>query len=463
VDALNPYWTIAEAGRGLRQGHVSARLLTELCLQRISSIDPRLHSFITVTANQALASADVLDAELARGVDRGPLHGIPVALKDSFATNGIRTTCHSGLFEDWVPDFDAGVVERLHAAGAIILGKLSMHELAFGGPTTDAPFPAARNPWNEMLVPGGSSSGAGVALAAGLCFGAIGSDSGGSARHPAAHCGVVGFKGTFGRVNRYGLVPLSPSLDHVGPMARSAEDCRTLFAAIAGHDPRDPASVRQPPAARRGRTRMDRLRIGVPRAGWFDQGLGIQEDVAAAFGGALATLGKMGATIVEVDGEPFALAAKANKLVLVAEAYEAYRAPILAEPSRLGSSFRTRVLAGAFLSAADYLTAQRAAIALSARIRRVFRDVDVLVTPTFATPPEPFGPPPAAFDLRPRFTGAFNTAGLPAISTPCGFTDAGLPIGLQIAADSFRDDLVLEAAILFEAATPWHRRHPPLG
>jgi aspartyl-tRNA(Asn)/glutamyl-tRNA(Gln) amidotransferase subunit A len=223
------YLTIAEAGAGLRRKDFSSVELTQACLQRIGSLDDKLHSFITVTADLALTEARHADQELRLGEDRGPLHGIPIALKDLYMTEGIRTTCHSAVLENWVPDHDATAVTLLRESGTVLLGKLGMHEFAFGGPSIDAPFPAVRNPWNTAHIPGGSSSGSGAALAAGLCYGALGSDTGGSIRTPSSHCGIVGIKPTYGRVSRYGVIPLSWSLDHAGPMARSVEDCAILL------------------------------------------------------------------------------------------------------------------------------------------------------------------------------------------------------------------------------------------
>ncbi|MDP2708362.1 MAG: amidase, partial [Burkholderiales bacterium] len=237
------YLTISEAAAGLRRRDFSPVELTKACLARIEAIDGKLHSFITLTADRALKQVREVEQELRSGKDRGPLHGIPIALKDLYMTKGIRTTCHSAVLEHWIPDRDATAVTKLQEAGAILLGKLGMHEFAFGGPSVDAPFPAVRNPLNTAHIPGGSSSGSGAALAAGLCFGALGSDTGGSIRTPSSHCGIVGIKPTYGRVSRYGVVPLSWSLDHAGSMARSVEDCAILLQVIAGYNAKDPASA----------------------------------------------------------------------------------------------------------------------------------------------------------------------------------------------------------------------------
>ena len=315
--------TIAEATAGLRRKDFSPVELTEACLKRIAAIDGKLHSFITLTADLALQQAKQTEKDFHSGQVRGPLHGIPIALKDLYMTKGVRTTCHSAVLENWLPDYDATTVVKLHQAGTILLGKLAMHEFAFGGPSIDAPFPAVRNPWNTAHVPGGSSSGAGAALAAGLCYGALGSDTGGSIRTPSSHCGIVGIKPTYGRVSRYGVIPLSWSLDHAGPMARSVEDCAIMLQALAGYDAKDPASanVAVPNFQANLQGGIKGMRIGVPRKSWFDENLGIDAQTEAVFDQALKVLESLGATIIDINGKPFSLARKANQTILVCEAY----------------------------------------------------------------------------------------------------------------------------------------------
>ena len=459
------YLTIAEAAAGIRRREYSPVDLTQACLERIQAIDGRLHSFITVTAELALEQARQSEKELASGRDRGPLHGIPVALKDLYATKGIRTTCHSRVLENWVPDHDATAAAKLAAAGAVLLGKLGMHEFAFGGPSIDAPFPAVRNPWNVDHIPGGSSSGSGAALAAGLCLGSLGSDTGGSVRHPAAHCGIVGIKPTYGRVSRYGVVPLSWSLDHAGPMARTVEDCATLLQVIAGYDAKDPVSVDAPvPDFRAGLGQDVRgIRIGVPRAGWFNENLGVDQETMTVFEEALKAFERLGAKLVEIDGRPFALARKPNQTILVCEAYAYHEQRLQEAPERYGTSVRRRILEGAFLTAADYIQAQRARVALNEAIRVNFDRVDVFVAPTMARPPETFAAlDPDEANRRPNFTNPFNLTGLPAISIPCGFTRNGLPAGLQIGGRAFEEARVLGIAHAYEQATPWHERRPSI-
>ena len=459
------YLTISEAAAGLRRKEFSPVELTKACLARIEAIDGKLHSFITPTTDYALEQAREAEKELHSGKDRGPLHGIPIALKDLYATKGIRTTCHSAVFEHWIPDDDATAVAKLQGAGTILLGKLGMHEFAFGGPSVDAPFPAVRNPWNTAHIPGGSSSGSGAALAAGLCYGALGSDTGGSIRTPSSHCGIVGIKPTYGRVSRSGVVPLSWSLDHAGPMARSVEDCAILLQAIAGHDPKDTASANVTvPNFRAGlKDGIKGLRIGVPRADWFDENKGTDPETEAVFNAALKTLESLGAVILEIDGKAFSIARKANQTILVCEAYAYHEKTYQETPMKFGTSVRRRMLEGAFLSAADYITAQRARSVLNEQIRANFSRVDVFATPSAPRPPEAFeSMDPNEQNLRPNFTNPFNLTGLPAISVPCGFTSGNLPAGLQIVARPFEETTCCRVAYAYERATEWHNKRPAL-
>jgi aspartyl-tRNA(Asn)/glutamyl-tRNA(Gln) amidotransferase subunit A len=459
------YLTIAEAAAGLREKKISPLELVNACLERIAAIDGKLHSFITLTADLALDQARQAEKELRQGRDRGPLHGIPVALKDLYATKGIRTTCHSAVLQDWIPDDDAMTVTKLYEAGAILLGKLGMHEFAFGGPSIDAPFPAVRNPWNIAHVTGGSSSGSGAALAAGFCYGALGSDTGGSIRNPAAHCGIVGIKPTYGRVSRHGVIPLSWSLDHAGPMARSVEDCAIMLQALAGYDAKDPASANVPVPDFRSvlKDGVKGLRVGVPRANWFSENLGVHRETQAVFDDALKTLEELGAKIIEIDGKPFSLARKANQTILVAEGYAYHEKTFQRAPQKFGSTVRRRMLEGAFLSAADYITALRARTRLNEQMLENFSRADIFATPTVARPPDAFDTmDPNEQNLRPSFTNPFNLTGLPAISVPCGFTEGDLPVGLQIAAQPFAEAACFRVAYAYERATEWHKRKPAL-
>ncbi len=344
-------------------------------------------------------------------------------------------------------------------------GKLGMHEFAFGGPSIDAPFPAVRNPWNTDHIPGGSSSGSGAALAAGLCYGALGSDTGGSIRTPSSHCGIVGIKPTYGRVSRYGVVPLSWSLDHAGPMARSVADCAILLQAIAGYDTKDPASadVAVPNFQSGLRDGIKGLRVGVPRSGWFDENLGVDTKTEAVFNQALDVLTSLGAIVSDIDGKPFSLARKANQTILVCEAYAYHEKTYQETPTKFGTSVRRRMLEGAFLSAADYIGAQRARAVLNEQIRANFSHVDVFAVPSAPRPPEAFATmDPNEQNLRPSFTNPFNLTGLPAISVPCGFLPGNLPVGLQIVAEPFEESTVMRVAYSYEQATNWHEQRPVL-
>jgi aspartyl-tRNA(Asn)/glutamyl-tRNA(Gln) amidotransferase subunit A len=459
------YSTIGEIAAKLRRKEVSPVEITDTLLARIETLDRKLNSFITVTADLARQQARQAAQELQSGNDRGPLHGIPIAVKDLYFTKGIRTTCHSAVLQDWLPAYDATAVVKLREAGAILLGKLGMHEFAFGGPSMDAPFPAVKNPWNTDHIPGGSSSGSGAALAAGFCFGALGSDTGGSIRTPSSHCGVVGIKPSYGRVSRYGVVPLSWTLDHAGPMARTVEDCAIVLQAIAGFDPRDPASANLPVPNFQANLKdgIKGLRVGVPRAGWFDEHLGIDAQTEAVFDQALDVLKSLGAMVIDIDGKPFSLARKANQTILICEGYAYHEKTFQESPMKFGSSVRRRMLEGAFLSAADYLAAQRARAVLSEQIRANFSKVDVFAAPGAARPPEAFATmDPDEQNLRPSFTNPFNLTGLPAISVPAGFTAGNLPAGLQIVAPTFEEATCFRVAYAYEQATEWRRQRPQL-
>ena len=461
------YLTIAEAGAALRSKQLSAVELVDACLDRIRAHDTKLHSFITLTQDLAIEQARLAEKELRGGADRGPLHGIPIALKDLYMTEGVRTTCHSAVLKNWIPDHDATTVTKLRAAGAILLGKLGMHEFAFGGPSVDAPFPAVRNPWNTAHIPGGSSSGSGAALAAGFCYGALGSDTGGSIRTPSSHCGIVGIKPTYGRCSRYGVIPLSWSLDHTGPMARSVEDCAIMLQALSGYDPLDDASahvdVPDFQAGMKDRN-INGLSVGVPRKHWFDENLGIDPKTEAVFNQALEVLENLGPKIIDIDGKPFSMARKANQTILICEAYAYHEKTMQETPMKFGSSVRRRILEGAFLSPADYLTAQRARSVLTRQISANFSRVDVFAVPGAARPPEAFDSmDPNEQNLRPSFTNPFNLTGLPALTLPCGFTEGKLPVGMQIVAPPFAEAACFRVAYAYEQAAEWHYHRPALA
>jgi aspartyl-tRNA(Asn)/glutamyl-tRNA(Gln) amidotransferase subunit A len=463
--ALLPVAALAER---LRRREVSPVEITRLYLDRIAALDPTLSAFITVTADQALAEAAAAEREIAAGHYRGPLHGVPVALKDLFYTAGVRTTAGSKILADFVPAEDATVVARLRAAGAISLGKTNLEEFAFGATSINPHYGACRNPWDPTRIAGGSSGGSAAAVAAGLCGAALGTDSGGSIRQPSALCGLVGLKPTYGRVSRHGVVPLSWSQDHVGPMTRTVRDAALVLQVIAGHDPRDAASSPAPvpdyladlEAGVRG------LRLGLPRDFFFDR---VEPEIAAAVRAAAQTLAGLGARVEEIPLPHAHLTYAAGATILFAEA-AAYHEPWLrARPAAYGPLVRDRLRVGAALLATDYLKAQRARAALVAETRRLFADVDALLTPTVpvAAPRQdadrirwPDGTEEDVRGATLRFTRPFNLLGFPAISVPCGFTADDLPIGLQIVAGPFAERTVLQVARAYEAATAWGARHP---
>ena len=452
------YATIRELGERYRRRTLSPVEVTRHLLARIEKLHPALHAFVTVTADRALADARTAEQELRSG-DTRPLLGIPVAHKDIYLTRGIRTTAGSALLADWIPDQDATCVRRWQEAGTILLGKLITHEFAFGIQFPGHRFPAARNPWNLDHIPGGSSSGTGAALAAGLVTGATGSDTGGSIRGPAAFCGLVGLKPTYGRVSRAGILTLSWTLDHAGPLARTVEDCAHLFQAIAGHDPADPASSPLPVDDYLGELGGDvrGVRIGVPRTYFFD---GVDPEVERAFEAALATLRRLGAEVRDVD-IPSIHVVPSFMLIMLSEAFAYHERDIREHPELYGEVLRERLLGGALVTGAEYMQAQRLRARLCAEVADVMRTVDVLATPTAPKPATPFA---AAHDPSFGFPRSnmppFNMTGQPTLALPCGFSASGLPLSLQLAGRPFEEATVLQVGAAYERATDWHKRHP---
>jgi aspartyl-tRNA(Asn)/glutamyl-tRNA(Gln) amidotransferase subunit A len=452
------YATIRELGARYRSRQLSPVEVTQTLLARIEKLDPALSAFVTLTADRARADARAAEEALRRG-DTRPLLGIPVAHKDIYLTRGIRTTGGSALLADWVPDDDATCVRRWQEAGTVLLGKLITHEFAFGLQFPGHRFKPARNPWNLDHIPGGSSSGSGAALAAGLVTGATGSDTGGSIRGPASFCGIVGLKPTYGRASRAGVLTLSWTLDHTGPMARTVEDCAYLLQAMAGHDAADPASSRAPVddyVAALGRD-VRGLRIGVPRNYFFE---GIDPEVERAFEAALGTLRGLGAEVRDVQ-IPSLAATHSFLLIMIAEAFAYHERDLREHPELYGDVLRERLLAGALISAAEYTQAQRIRARICAETAAVLRDVDVLATPTTPKPATPF-----ALATDPEFgfprsnMPPFNITGLPALALPCGFASSGLPLSLQLAGRPFEEATVLRLGHAYEQATPWHTRRP---
>ena len=451
---------IAELGRRYRARDLSPVDVAAAHLARIERLDKILNSYLTVTAERALGEARDAEAALRRG-DAGPLAGIPVAYKDLYATRGIRTTAGSALLADWIPEHDATCVTRLRQAGMVMLGKLITHEFALGIQFPGHRFPPARNPWNLDHIPGGSSSGSGAALAAGLTVGALGSDTGGSIRGPAAFCGIVGLKPTYGRVSRAGVVTLSWTLDHTGPMARTVEDCALMLQALAGYDPADPASSREPVSdytAALGQG-IRGLRVGVPRDSFFHD---VSADVAGAFESALETLRRLGADLRDVS-IPSIGSAPAFMVIMLGEAFAYHARDLRERPELYGDVLRDKLTAGALFTAEEYVQAQRLRSRLREDMHRALAEVDVLATPT-----TPGTAPAFTTVLDPNFPFArtnmppFNMAGLPALALPCGFAPNGLPVSLQFAGRPFDEATVLRAGHAYEQATDWHRRRPPI-
>jgi aspartyl-tRNA(Asn)/glutamyl-tRNA(Gln) amidotransferase subunit A len=453
--------SILQTSELLRQGSVSPVELTTACLTRIEKLNPELNAFITVTAESALAQARQAEAEIRRGGWRGALHGIPLALKDLIDTAGVRTTAASSLFKDRIPMEDAEVVRRLKAAGAVLLGKQNLHEFAYGGSSMISAFGEVRNAWNRGYIAGGSSGGSASAVAAGLGYGAIGTDTAGSVREPAALCGVVGLKPTYGRISVRGVIPLSTSLDHVGPLGRTVADVAVIFAAIAGHDAADKTSPNVPvedDVAVLGK-KFQPLRIGVPKKFFFED---LDGEVSSAMDHAVAGLAAMGAEIREIE-----LQVPTDRTLQSAESYAFHAGFVARSPELYQPETLRRIRSGQNVSP-DVLLRCRGELEQARRdIAAVFADVDVLVTPT-----TPIAAPAIAELkqnpdlLRPREllllrnTRPINVWGLPAISLPCGFTEGGLPIGLQIIGPHWGEARVLQVASAYEQATAWHKREP---
>jgi len=435
--------------------------MTRECLGHIEKLNPSLNAFITVTEESALAEARAAEDEIVRGIWRGPLHGIPIALKDLIDTAGVRTTSASALHENRVPSEDAEIVRRLRQAGAVLVGKNNLHEFAYGGSSLVSHFGDVHNPWDVNRITGGSSGGSAASVPSGMCCAAIGTDTAGSIREPASLCGCVGLKPTFGRVPSRGVIPLSASLDHVGPLAATVSDAAIVLQAIAGYDPDDITSSDVPVADYVSAVREDTksLRVGVPRAYFFED---LDAEVASAMEHALRGIETLVRGVREVRVE-----VPTDRTLQAAESY-AYHAQNVAEKAELyQAETLRRIRTGEKVSAADYIRRRSELEQERRTIRKIFSAVDLLVTPTTPIPAPAIAELKATPDaLRPaelkllRNTRPFNVWGLPAISVPCGFTQSGLPIGLQIAGPHWREDLVLRLAHAYEQATAWHKRHP---
>lgn len=457
------YLSIAEAAARIRRRDLSPVDLTEACLARIGIADGKLNAFITLTAETALAEAKAAADEIAAGKHRGPLHGIPVALKDIFDVAGVKTTAASKILAENVPSEDSGVTRKLREAGAVLLGKTNLHQFAFGATGRSSDFGPACNPWDVARVTGGSSSGSGAAVASGECFMAMGTDTGGSIRIPASLCGTVGLKPTFGRVSKAGLLPLSWSLDHAGPLTRTAEDAAIVLQAIAGRDERDDWSSHEPVPDYTASLRdgVKGLRIGVPDS-FFNESL--LPEIDAAVKEAVKVLEGLGAAVEPVTLPFIADIPNAVTAIMLPEALAYHQKWMAERPEDYADDVRYRLELGSAFLAVDYVQAQRfREMAVRAWRDEVFSKFDLIATPSTQTTATPI----EASDLSVvfsliRLTNPLNLLGIPAISVPCGFSPDGLPIGLQLAGRWWDEATVLRAAHAYEQATDWHKKRPSL-
>jgi aspartyl-tRNA(Asn)/glutamyl-tRNA(Gln) amidotransferase subunit A len=458
-----PLFDLNEASLAVQKKEVSPVALAEACLARIERLNPVVNAFITVTAESALQEAKKAEAEIARGEWRGPLHGIPLALKDLAETAGVRTTAASAVLQHYIPSEDAEVVRRLRKAGAVLLGKLNLQEFAYGGSGTVGHFGPARNPWNTAHITGGSSSGSAAAVAGGLCYGAIGTDTAGSIRLPAACCGIAGLKPTYGLVSTRGIIPLSWSLDHVGPMARTVSDVALILQAIAAYDVHDFYSQKFPPVYYPSalEEKCSGLRLGVARE-FFKQ---LDPEVEQAVERAIAILNELAAEVRDITD----LSTELDRTVVRCEPYIYHQRYLPAHENEYNFETLRRIMTGADVTTAQYVEAYRDLLRRRREVREVFEQIDLIITPTTPFLPPSFAELEAAPDeLRGkelrllRNTRPFNVYGLPAISIPCGFSATGLPIGLQIAGAPGAEGTVLSLAHAYEKQTDWHKRRPAM-
>jgi aspartyl-tRNA(Asn)/glutamyl-tRNA(Gln) amidotransferase subunit A len=454
----------AEAASAFAARTLSPPELLSALLARIERLDPVLNAFIRLDAEAAMAAAREAEREIAAGRSRGPLHGIPVGIKDIIDVAGLPTTCHSRILLDNIAASDAAVVARLRAAGAIIIGKLSTHEFAIGGPSLDLPFPPARNPWNPLHHPGGSSSGSGAGVAAGLFPLALGTDTGGSVRNPASACGIVGLKPTYGLVSRRGVFPLAFTLDHVGPLARTVTDATLLLQAIAGHDAADPGSAAFP--ALDALATLDRgiagMRIGFVRH-FHEEDLPADPQVAAALEAAADLLKAAGAHIRDIVLPTLTEFAAVNRVILGAESWSIHAPWLRTRPGDYGQLARQRLLAGAFMSAGAYVGAQRRRTQMIAAVEDAFRDVDILLCASSMDPASRIDDTAETLRTYPRQARTpFNVTGHPALAMMSGLSSDGLPLSVQFVGRYGADATVLRVARACERASEWHLRRPPL-
>jgi aspartyl-tRNA(Asn)/glutamyl-tRNA(Gln) amidotransferase subunit A len=457
--------SIEEMGRMLRAGTVTSEKLASDALDRITARDGKLHAFLLITRERALTDARRADQELKSGHDRGPFHGIPYALKDIYDTAGIRTTCHSKLRADYVPEQDSVAAARLREAGGVLLGKLATHEFAIGGPSFDLPFPPARNPWNPEHITGGSSSGSGTAVASRMVRMATGSDTGGSIRGPAAWCGTVGIKPTYGRVSRRGVFPLSWTLDHIGPLTRSVEDAAITLQVLAGHDPQDPASANVPVPDYRIDLEdgVSGLRIGIPRA-FFAAAPAMTREVAVELDRIAALLREAGATVEDIELPDYALFSAAGRVIMLAEAFAIHEADMKTRLLDYGEITAGRFILGAAITAADLVHALRARRELMDAVNAALSRYDALLTLSALTTAPRFDQPTDSLSsASPIQTIPFNVTGHPAMSVPTGLGASGLPIGVQITGRPFDEAMVFRIGRAVEKLSGWESVSLPGG
>jgi len=451
--------SLSSVSGAIRKRRVSSVEVMESCLARIARDEPKLNAFITVLADKAMDEAKKKDIHLKR-TSVGPLHGIPISLKDLYDVSGVRTTGGTKFFANNVPTDDSAVAERLRSAGAIIVGKANMTEFALGGIRSE--YGPAVNPWDYDRTPGGSSSGSGVAVSSGMIFGSMGSDTGGSIRIPASFCGVVGLKPTYGRISRRGMMPLSWSLDHAGPLTRTVRDAAMMLQAVAGHDVKDPSSaLAKVPSFTRGLRRLlDGMRIGVPERYFFDH---VEPEVAKAIDEARRILHRLGARFTKVEIPHADEGGTAQMVTMLCESAAVNRQFLTKSPDDFTTPVRTMFEQGSLTSAVSYLKAQQVRTVIKEEYLAALAEVDALLYPT--SPMVPFKPSesPSSIEDIPsvgRCTLALNLAGLPGLSVPCGFTKNGLPIAMQIVGRHFDEARLLRIGHAYEQATDWHTRRP---
>ncbi|HSF33765.1 MAG TPA: amidase [Candidatus Tectomicrobia bacterium] len=451
------FLSAAELAPQVRKRAVSPVEIVEALLDRIEALNDNLRAYLYIANDQALAAARAAELEIGAGSYRGPLHGIPVAYKDIYDVAGMPTTAASKVMAGYLADADCTVAARLRRAGAICLGKLNTHEFASGSMEV---FGSARNPWNTELVPGGSSSGSGTALAAHLVTGATGSDTGGSVRNPASFCGIVGLKPTYGRISRAGIIPLSWSLDHAGPMARTVADIALLLQAMAGPDRRDRSAALQPvPDYQAGlRGDLQSIRIGVPRTYFFEHG---DPEVIAAVRTAIEAMQQLGASVCDIDLPHAFLGPAASWAIAYSESFTYHRANFFARARDYTPAFLHKIAGAAFLAAEERITAQRLRQVITAEFLGALQTVDIIVSPTTAYPAYPIGGSSPQADMR-SLTRPVSLTGLPALALPCGFTRAGLPVSMQLIGRAWEENTVLRVGYAYEQAAGWYRRRAPI-